>query len=230
MKKKLFLTIILGSCLLASCNNDTPDAPSMPGNTEVRHFEAEASAYDSWLYINLEKGTFIQQKELGEWEYRKFIVENGKYKKDKDGNIAYEVTKKVAATGTEKDMPKDWHIAFHVYDPHLNGGGCLMTEETDLSAFKTIPDGDYKTDQAVNITVDMSKMMENIVGYARGKVNREMYQWLKSSGMGKPKTVSDKVFAVKFANGNHALIKFKDYLDATGKKKRISFDYKFIKK
>jgi len=61
-------------------------------------------------------------------------------------------------------------------------------------------------------------------------LNKEMAKWAKSTGMGKPKIISDKVFAVKFKNGNEALILFKDYLDKTGKKKAVSFDYKFIKK
>lgn len=235
MNMKIFLTAAIGLCLFASCNSDDPEVPnhkdpSTTDATAVKHFEAEASAYDSWMYVNLEKGTFVVQKELGEWEYRKFIFEGGQFKLDENGNRVYEVERTVAATGSENDRPKDWDLAFHVYDPRINNGSCLMTEATDLAAITTFPEGEYKTDKAVDIIIDMKGMMSGVMGYAKSYANMEMNKWLKSTGMGKPKTLSDKVFAVKFDNGNRALIKFKEYLDATGKKKVVSFDYKFIKK
>ena len=106
-----------------------------------------------------------------------------------------------------------------------------MTDQTGISSIKTLPQGDYVADVPSEIFVELGAMKAGgLMVVSKTMLNKEMAKWAKSTGMGKPKIISDKVFAVKFKNGNEALILFKDYLDATGKKKAVSFDYKFIKK
>lgn len=230
MKTKLLATICLILCVFTSCDKNEVDTPDPKPNKTVKHFEAPASGYDSWLYIDLESGKTIVQKELGEWEYRQFIVENGRYKKNEKGELAYKVIETKPATGTEKDKPQKWDIAFNVHNPCVKDGEVLMTEETDIMKFTQMPNGEYKGNVPSLISVDGKRMTENIIGWAKAQINKELHKWLKSTGMGKPKIVSDKVFAVKFKNGKMMLLKFKDYVDATGKKKIVSFDYRVMTK
>ena len=100
-----------------------------------------------------------------------------------------------------------------------------------MNKINALPAGNYVADAPAEIIVDMSHMQnEATLAMVKTMLNSELGKWVKSTGMGKPKIVSDKVFAVKFKNGNAALIKFTDDLDKTGKKKAVSFDYKFMKK
>ncbi|GAB6975512.1 HmuY family protein [Prevotella falsenii] len=223
MKTRIFAVACLAALLFTSCGKDNNDEPkTTPETAQVKHFETVMPGYDSWIYINLETGRFQQQEELGEREYRKY---------KSMGGTDYEVVKKEPAKGTEADLPKGWHLAFHITDARTNNGEVLMTEETDLNKITAFPTGNYVADAPADIYVDLSGMQSGgIIAVSKAMVNSEMNKWIKSTGMGKPKIVSDKVFAVKFKNGNAALIKFKDYLDKTGKQKVVSFDYKFIKK
>lgn len=223
MKTKLFATICLMLCVFTSCDKNAGDTPDPKPNTTVKHFEAPATGFDSWLYIDLESGKTIVQKELGEWTYRK-------YEKNEKGEDLSKVIETQAATGTEKDKPQKWDIAFNVHNPCVKDGEVLMTEETDIMKFTQMPSGEYKGNVPGLITVDISRMRKGIIGYAKAQINKELQKWLKSTGMGQPKIVSDKVFAVKFKNGKMMLLKFKDYVDATGKKKIVSFDYRVMNK
>ena len=223
MKTKIFAVACLATLLFTSCSKDNNDDPKpKPETTQVKHFETLMPGYDSWIYIDLETGKFEQQAELGEREYRKYKSMMG---------TEYEVIKKEPAKGTDADLPKKWDVAFHITDARINNGEVLMTEETDLNKINALPAGNYVADAPAEIIVDMSHMQnEATLAMVKTMLNSELGKWVKSTGMGKPKIVSDKVFAVKFKNGNAALIKFKDYLDKTGKKKAVSFDYKFMKK
>ena len=223
MKTKIFAVACLATLLFTSCSKDNNDDPKpKPETTQVKHFETLMPGYDSWIYIDLDTGKFDQQAELGKREFRK-------YKSMMDPN--YEVVGTEPAKGTDADLPKKWDIAFHITDARTNNGEVLMMGETDLNKINALPAGNYVADAPADIVVDMSRMQsEGVLGMVKTILNGEMGKWVKSNGMGKPKTVMGNVFAVKFKNGNAALIKFKDYLDKTGKKKAVSFDYKFIKK
>ena len=232
MKIKLFLALCLVTTMFAACssNNDEPAKQEDPKDVKVKSISFPASAYDSWIYVNLETGDTAIRKDVNEWEYHKFIIENGQYKKNPDGSLAYEITKTVKA-GTPNE-PKTWHLAFHVYSVRTNGGEAMMTNETALNNVKIsdLAKGTYEADKNVFITVDMSGMQNNLIGYSKGQANTILGKWLSSVGMPPKYTMSDKVFVVKFKDGSYALLKFNDYQDATGKQKIVKFDYKLIKK
>jgi putative lipoprotein len=237
MKTKFFAALCFAAALFTSCSKDNNDEPKVkptpgteqptpgteqptPETAQIKHFETLMPGYDSWVYVDLETGKYEQQEELGAREYRKYNT-----------MTEYEVVKTEPAKGSEKDLPKKWDLAFHITDVRTNDGAVLMTDQTNISSIKTLPQGDYVADVPDYIFVELGAMKAGgLMVASKTMLNKEMAKWAKSTGMGKPKIISDKVFAVKFKNGNEALILFKDYLDATGKKKAVSFDYKFIKK
>ena len=223
MKTKFFAVACLATLLFTSCgkeNNDDPIVPPTPGTTAIKHFETTMPGYDSWIYVDRESGKFEQQEELGAREYRKYSTMTD-----------YTVERTEAAKGTENDLPKKWDLAFHITDVRTNNGEVLMTDQTSLSNITALPEGNYVADTPAEIFVALGAMKPGgLMGVAKTMLNKEMATWAKSTGMGKPKIISDKVFAVKFKNGNQAYILFKDYLDKTGKNKVVSFDYKFVKK
>ena len=223
MKTKFFAALCFAAALFTSCSKDKNDEPKVkptPETAQIKHFETLMPGYDSWIYVDLETGKYEQQEELGAREHRKYNT-----------MTEYEVVKTEPAKGSEKDLPKKWDLAFHITDVRTNDGAVLMTDQTNISSIKTLPQGDYVADVPDYIFVELGAMKEDgLMVASKTMLNKEMAKWAKSTGMGKPKIISDKVFAVKFKNGNEALILFKDYLDATGKKKAVSFDYKFIKK
>mgnify|MGYP000000140945 FL=1 len=237
MKTKFFAALCFAAALFTSCSKDNNDEPKVkptpgteqptpgteqptPETAQIKHFETLMPGYDSWVYVDLETGKYEQQEELGAREYRKYNTMTD-----------YEVVKTEPAKGSEKDLPKKWDLAFHITDVRTNNGAVFMTDQTNISSIKTLPQGNYVADEPSEIFVELGAMKAGgLMVVSKTMLNKEMAKWAKSTGMGKPKIISDKVFAVKFKNGNEALILFKDYLDATGKKKAVSFDYKFIKK
>ena len=232
MKTKLFLALCLVMIIVSACsnNNDEPANRVDPKDVKAKSASFPASAYDSWVFVNLENGDTAIRKDVNEWEYHQLIVENGKYKRNADGSLAYEVTKTVKA-GTPNE-PKTWHLAFHVYDVRTNGGEAMITKETMLDKVKLtdLTSGTYEADKDIFIVVDMAGMQKNLMGYSKGQANLVLGKWLTSVGMPPKRTLSDKVFVVKFKDGSYALLKFNDYFDDTGKQKMIKFDYKLIKK
>lgn len=228
MKFTSFMALACLSVLtLSSCSKDD-DTPVNPKTVNAKHLNFNAAPSDSWTYVNLETGETTVAKDVNEWEYHQFIVEGGKYKMKPDGTLDYNVTKTVPAG--KPNAPKTWHLAFHVYDVRINNGEALMTNETELDKLTEMPKGNYVSDKKLFIAVDMSGMMNNIMGYSKGSANTELGKWLVSKGMPPKRTLSDKVFSVLFKDGSYALIKFKDYTDKKGKTKLVDLDYKFVKK
>ena len=124
----------------SSCSKDD-NTPVNPQNVNSKRLTLNASPRDSWLYVNLETGDTVTAKDVNEWEYHEFIIENGKYKKKPDGTLDYKVTKTIPAG--KPNAPKTWHLAFHVYDALINNGEALMTNETELSKLTEMPKGNY---------------------------------------------------------------------------------------
>ena len=224
-------SIIAFGCLavltFSSCSKDD-NTPVNPQNVNSKRLTLNASPRDSWLYVNLETGDTVTAKDVNEWEYHEFIIENGKYKKKPDGTLDYKVIKTIPAG--KPNAPKTWHLAVHVYDALINNGEALMTNETELSKLTEMPKGNYVANKQLFIPVDMSGMQNSVMGYSKGYSNLELNKWISSKGMPPKYTMSDKVFSVRFKDGSYALIKFKDYADKKGKKKLVDFEYKFVKK
>ena len=134
--------------------------------------------------------------------------------------------------GSVDETSFKWDLAFHRWDIKTNGGSALETAETELANVKTVPAGSYVSDEESDeITVDMSMMMKGKIGYATDHINKELGKWmhLDMSTMPPAYTASDKVYVVKSAEGKCIKIKFTDYMDNSGKKGHISFDYASVK-
>lgn len=244
MKLKSFIALAcLSLFVFSSCGNE--DDPVIPEsqNNKTKKLSFTPAPRGSWAYVNLETGEVKVEKDVNEWIYKQGVLlkdENGNvvkdekgnpiYKKDKDGNIETTIVKTIPAS--EPNAPAVWHLAFHDYNVCTNDAAVLMTDKTDINAFKEMPMGEYAEDKNATIIVDMKGMMSVPfeIGCANTKANFVLGKWLVSKGMPPVRTMSDKVFSVRFKNGDYVLIKFKDYKDPTGKSKLIVFDYKLVKK
>ncbi len=120
------------------------------------------SAYDSWIYINLETGETETHPDAGEWIYD-------------DGSIR--------AAGTEEEVGMEWHVAVHRYDFRTNNARVLDTGVSDISSITERPSGTYVADEPAPyedelakeeageayyyiLSMDMTDMMSGNVGYA----------------------------------------------------------------
>ena len=152
MKTKFFAALCFAAALFTSCSSDKNDGPKVkptPETAQVKHFETLMPGYDSWIYVDLETGKYEQQEELGAREHRK-------YSTMKD----YEVVKTEPAKGSEKDLPKKWDLAFHITDVRTNGGAVMMTEQTNISSIKALPQGNYIEDVPGEIFVELGACHE----------------------------------------------------------------------
>ena len=138
----------------------------------------------------------------------------------------------VTAGMSEEEAPAEWDIAVHRYDVKTNGAAALETGMTGLELFMSsgaMPEGDYVSDEwtTEQIIVDMSGMMDGNIGYSESWYNRELSKWLKvdTGTMPPVYSMSQKVYAVKLADGTHLALKLSNYMDATGVKGFMTIDY-----
>lgn len=251
MKSKLFAAILcLGMFMLVSCgddddsNNKKPDPnPGTEGNVTPDKLPVKTckfvvqgkkfEGYDKWVYVNLETGETETKDDVNFKQWRQY----GPDGTEKDDFGKYNVIKETPAG--EPNAPAKWHLAFHIYEPMTNGGEVFMSDLTDLNSIKGLPENvTWVADKKVWLIGDMTGMMTTptTIGYIAGWANPEMYKWHYKKGMGEYFITMSKsdpskapVFFMKFKDGSYALIQYKSMLDETGKKKEITFDYKFVK-
>ena len=218
MKHLMMLALMACSMtMMVGCGDDKPEPKPTPGKTLAKKMTVDATNYADWTYINLETGETEVHRDFSSWT---------SYKRDT-------VISRTPAKGSEADVKIKWHIAIHYFDVKTNGAEAVATTETDLDKVTSLPTAGYKTDTLVRkrVITDMSKMMQDIVGYAdEATLNATLGGWLilTPTGTMPPYTykLSGKVYVVKFKSGANAKLKFTDYSDATGQKKGVvTFSY-----
>lgn len=245
MKFKSFMALsCLTVLLFSSCSNDDPTPKPKPDQpkdvpTKTLSFITQEKAfqgYDKWVYVNLETGETVMKDDVSEQEWRTYSDAG----KQKDIFGKYDITKTVE--GKPSNAPDKWHLAFHVFDVRTNGAEACMTDTTDIETIKTLPTNvKWVSDIKAYLIYDMTGMMKKpiVMGYMKSYVNMGLYYWMhKVKGtmgeyaltMSKSDPKKAPVFLVKFKDGSYAVIQFTGLKDATGKKKEVSFKYKFVKK
>ena len=220
MKMKHLMMLALMACsmtMMVGCGDDKPEPKPTPGKTLAKKMTVDATNYANWTYINLETGETEVHRDFSSWT---------SYKRDT-------VISHTPAKGSEADVKIKWHIAIHRFDVKTNGAEAVATTETELDKVTSLPTAGYKTDTLVRkrVITDMSKMMQDIVGYADEEtLNATLGGWLilTPTGTMPPYTykLSGKVYVVKFKSGANAKLKFTDYSDATGQKNGVvTFSY-----
>ena len=131
--------------------------------------------------------------------------------------------------GVEEDAPAQWDIALHRENVKTNRGAALVTEATSLAALTELPSGDFVSDVMTDSTliVDMSQMMQGILGYQKSEINLVLNAWVERSGMPPVYTVKNNVYVVRTQEGRYATIKFASYKDAEDKTGFATFSYVF---
>lgn len=121
--------------------------------------------------------------------------------------------------------PEKWDVAFHRENVRTNGGAALKTDFTAFSQVSTLPADGYVSDVKDSIIVDMSQMMQGIVGYAEAEVNPALSNWVTRAGMPPVYTVGENVYIVRTKENKYAEIKFTSYYNDMDKSGYVSFDY-----
>lgn len=128
------------------------------------------------------------------------------------------------------DSITDWDIAVHRYDARTNDGAAIETDYTELSELTEIPSGTYVSDEWTDETVyvDMSQMLDGIIGYSECYVNTELSKWIDVdlSNMPPVYTLSNKVYVVRFSDGTYCALKLSNYMKNGGSTKGyLTIDY-----
>lgn len=200
---RFILVAALGVLLLPACGRfiyDEDDGTMGVGNG--RFSMVDASKYTSWTYVNLDTRTAVKVD-----EYVK-------------GNV--------------DAAPDEWHFAMHRFDCKTNGAEVLETTFGSIAALRAsgkLPDGGFIADGWTDdrVAIDMSRMLEGIIGYAKSYYNPELSKWMDVdiSGMPPVYTPSNKVYLMKFADGRMAALKFTDWVGPMEVKGFNSFDYAY---
>ncbi|MCM1168454.1 MAG: HmuY family protein [Bacteroides sp.] len=135
----------------------------------------------------------------------------------------------VTTLGVDEEAPAKWDIAMHRENIKTNQGSALKTTATSLSAITEVPSGEFTADVMTDSTliVDMSQMMEGIIGYQESELNMVLNGWVSRSGMPPVYEVSGNVFVIKGKDGEYTKIKFTSYKNDMDKTGFATFNYEY---
>ena len=212
---KLHLTnIMLGAIvvLLSACDGlfeDVYDNNKSTSSTEVKsgEFTVDATSYTQWHYVSI--GT--------------------------DSVSFY--TAEIASDGTETGIPDKWDIALHRYDVKTNGCTAAETNFTSISDLQAalsedpqlLASLDFKADSLTQkkIIIDMSGMMQGIIGYQESMYNARLSQWLNvdTSVMPPIYTMSHKVYVLSVPDGRYYALYLVNYMNEKSVKGHMTVQY-----
>ena len=140
--------------------------------------------------------------------------------------FSFEDGKATTLSYTEAE-PEKWDVAFHRENVRTNGGAALKTDFTALAQVVAIPAEGFVADVRDSIIVDMSQMMQGVIGYAEAEVNPALNEWVTRDGMPPVYTVRENVYIVRTRENTYAAIKFTSYKNDVDKTGFVSFDYQY---
>ena len=140
--------------------------------------------------------------------------------------FSFEDGKATTLSYTEAE-PEKWDVAFHRENVRTNGGAALKTDFTALAQVVAIPAEGFVADVQDSIIVDMSQMMQGVIGYAEAEVNPALNEWVTRDGMPPVYTVRENVYIVRTRENTYAAIKFTSYKNDVDKTGFVSFDYQY---
>lgn len=125
--------------------------------------------------------------------------------------------------------PEKWDVAFHRENVRTHGGAALKTEFTAFEQVVALSSEGFVSDVKDSIIVDMSQMMQGIIGYAEAELNPALNAWVTYDIDVMPPvyTVRDNVYIVRTRENKYAEIKFTSYKNDVDKTGYVSFDYKY---
>ena len=123
------------------------------------------------------------------------------------------------ALNVNEEAPEKWDIALHRENVKTNRGAALKSDAVSLSALTELPSGEFTADVMTDSTlvVDISQMMQGILGYQESEINPVLNAWVSRSGMPPAYTVSPNIYVVRNKDGKYAKIKFSSYKNAEDK-------------
>lgn len=123
------------------------------------------------------------------------------------------------ALNVNEEAPAKWDIALHRENVKTNQGAALKSDAVSLSALSELPAGEFVSDVMTDSTlvVDISQMMQGILGYQESEINPVLNAWVKRSGMPPAYAVNENVYVVRNKEGRYAKIKFSSYKNAEDK-------------
>ena len=123
------------------------------------------------------------------------------------------------ADGSETGAPDEWDFAHHRYDVKTNGAQVMMTSYSSIAQLEAAgmpSDTAWVADVygERSITVDMSGMMQGVIGYAAGWKNPEAGLWLDvdTSTMPPIYTLRDNVLIYRLSDGTYAAIQLVNFM------------------
>ncbi len=230
MKLYDYLTVAAVVCSMTACeytNHFLDEDEELPDDSPYQtKKDVNASAYNTWTYINLATGETEVHPDAGEWIY--------------SGDGSTRPAQEAEAVGI------DWHIAIHRYEIKTNGASVLNTGKTDIQEVENLPEGEYTPDRVADyemerkkdegetqylVITDMSNMMGGTIGYAyKPMINTVLCDGITKTATGSmPPTIygtTGEVFALKWDDGSWAAFQITATYSTTGASGYMSFNYK----
>ena len=128
--------------------------------------------------------------------------------------------------------PTEWDFAIHRYDVKTNNGAAMETDYTSINQIiesNLNLSGTFTPDTFSKVMVDVSDMMNGNIKYADSYINPILNRWLNVNTEQMPPiyTLSNKVYILQLANGQHAALHFTNYMSSTNVKGFITIRYVF---
>jgi len=168
--------------------------------TEGSFSMVNASAYTTWVYINLETLEAVAVEE---------------YSGNNEITVPEEWHFALHRFDCKTNGGAVMETAYSSLEELLDSGN--------------IPDGEFTEDVITDdvIAYDMSGMMEGIIIYAESDYNTELSKWMNVdlSVMPPIYTASNKVYLIRMKDGSLAAVRFTDFIGPSEVKGYVSFEF-----
>ena len=132
--------------------------------------------------------------------------------------------------------PAEWDLVLHHYDVGTHSGAAF---ETSFTRLEDLPrEGADRTALLRSAFVadtwsehrcyeDLTGIYNYYIGYRNARTNEVLSRWMDMNVSNPPPTyaLSGRVYLLRMADGTHAALLFRDYMNASGAKGFVTLDY-----
>ena len=199
----------------------------------IHRLYVDLVSYKDWVYVDLHRRTMSRMVApsslTGAWDGRSGVSYH-----QVELPATFHFSELVKTDSLVQ--PEKWDLVLHHYDVGTRSGSAFETQYTRL---KDLPREGKARETLLRSTFapdtwsdhrcyeDLTGIYNYYIGYRNARTNEVLSRWMDMNVSNPPPTytTSGRVYLLRLADGTHAALHFKDYMNAAGAKGYVTLDY-----
>lgn len=199
----------------------------------IERLYVDVVSYKDWVYVDLHRRrterTVAPSTLTGAWDGRSGV---SYHQVELPSTFHFRELLKTDSIAA----PAEWDLVLHHYDVGTHGGAAF---ETSFSRLEDLPrEGADRTALLRSAFVadtwsehrcyeDLTGIYNYYIGYRNARTNEVLSRWMDMNVSNPPPTyaMSGRVYLLRMADGTHAALLFRNYMNAAGAKGFVTLDY-----